>query len=80
MFVGTYTNKGSSKGIYAYRWEADSGTLQPLGLAAESANPTFLALSPDRRRLYAVNEIDEYRGARTGSVSAFSVSRAWMAS
>lgn len=73
MFVGTYTNKGSSKGIYAYHWAADSGTLQPLGLVAETASPTFLALSPDRRHLYAANEIDEYRGARTGSVSAFSV-------
>jgi 6-phosphogluconolactonase len=73
MFVGTYTNKGSSKGIYAYRWQADSGTLQPLGLAAAAANPTFLALSLDRRRLYAANEIDEYQGARTGSVSAFSI-------
>ena len=64
IFAGTYTkDKGStSQGIYAFRWDADSGTLEPLGLAGAAVNPSFLALSPDRRHLYAVNEVDEYLG------------------
>jgi 6-phosphogluconolactonase len=74
MFVGTFTNgRSTSKGIYAYRWDAEKGTLLALGLAAETASPTYLALSPNRRYLYSVNEINAYDGAATGSVSAFSV-------
>jgi 6-phosphogluconolactonase len=75
IFVGTYTkDKGStSHGIYAFRWEADEGTLTSLGLAAPTVNPSFLTFSPNRRHLYAVNEVDQYRGENSGSVSSFSV-------
>lgn len=75
IFVGTYTNdKGStSRGIYAFRWDADAGTLAPLGLAAPTVNPSFLTLSPNRRHLYAVNEVDQYRGQKSGSVTSFAV-------
>ena len=74
MFTGTGTGgKSNSKGIYAYRLDSANGTLSSLGLAAETASPTFLALSPNRRYLYSVNELNEYHGAATGSVSAFAV-------
>jgi 6-phosphogluconolactonase len=74
MFAGTITNgRSTSKGIYAFRWDPEKGTLTALGLAAETDNPTFLTLSPNRRYLYSVNEINKYDGAATGSVSAFSV-------
>src|SRR5271156_5368218 len=75
VFAGVYTdNKGStSRGIYAFRWNADEGTLAPLGLAAATPNPSFLTLSPDRRQLYAVNEIESYRGKKSGSLSSFVV-------
>ena len=46
LFVGTQT-KESSKGIYAYRWDAAKGEITLIGLAAETEYPTFLALSPD---------------------------------
>lgn len=76
FYVGTYTADGnSSKGIYAYRFDAASGESTPLGLVAETTNPSFVALSPDGRFLYAVNELDNYQGAHTGAVSAFSVDR-----
>jgi 6-phosphogluconolactonase len=75
IFVGTYTNdKGStSRGIYAFRWDADAGKLAPLGLAAPTVNPNFLTLSPTRRHLYAVNDVDLYRGQKSGSVTSFAV-------
>ena len=74
IFAGTYTDKGStSQGIYAFRWDADAGTMTPLGLAAATVNPSFLALSPDRRHLYAVNEVDSFHGEKSGSVSSFAV-------
>jgi 6-phosphogluconolactonase len=74
LFAGVYTDKKStSRGIYAFRWDADEGTLVPLGLAVTTPNPSFLALAPDRRHLFAVNEIENYRGKKSGSLSAFTV-------
>jgi 6-phosphogluconolactonase len=75
MFAGTYTkdNGSTSKGIYAFRWDADAGTLAPLGLAAATANPNFLTLSPNRRHLYAANDVDEYHGEKSGTVTSFAV-------
>jgi 6-phosphogluconolactonase len=72
VYVGTYTQK-ESKGIYAWRFDAASGKLAPLGLAAETVNPTFLALRPDRRFLYSVSEIASFDGQKSGAVSAFGV-------
>jgi len=42
-----------SKGIYAYRFDAASSALTPLGIAAEASNPSFLAIDPSHRFLYA---------------------------
>jgi 6-phosphogluconolactonase len=42
-------------------------------LAAETKNPSFLALHPNGRFLYAVGEIDRFAGAKTGAVSAFAI-------
>ncbi len=77
MYAGTYT-RGPSKGIYAYRWQAATGGFTPLGtagLAAETDNPSFLAVHPNQRFLYAVNEVSRYEGRDAGSVSAFSIDR-----
>jgi 6-phosphogluconolactonase len=74
LYVGTYTEK-ESKGIYAYRFDAASAELTPLGVAAETTNPSFLAIDPSRRLLYAVNEVQNYKGASSGAVSAFAMER-----
>jgi 6-phosphogluconolactonase len=72
MFAGTDTGgKSMSTGIYAYRWEPVTGVLSPLGLAAETASPTYMTFSPNRHLLYTVNEVNEYHGSRTGTVSSF---------
>jgi len=76
FYVGTYTESGTgSRGIYAYTLDAATGEAKPLGLAAETTNPSFVALSPDSRFLYAVNEVDNYAGGHSGAVSAFAVDR-----
>jgi 6-phosphogluconolactonase len=72
LYVGTYTEK-DSKGIYAYRFDAASTKLTPLGLAAETTNPSFLAIDPSGRFLYAVNEVQNYKGASSGAVSSFGI-------
>jgi 6-phosphogluconolactonase len=72
LFVGTYTEK-ESKGIYAYSFNAASSELTPLGVAAETSNPSFLAIDPSHRFLYAVNEVQKYKDANSGVVSAFAI-------
>jgi 6-phosphogluconolactonase len=77
MYVGTYT-RAPSKGIYAYRFQGTTGQLAPMGaagLAAETENPSFLAVHPNQRFLYAVNEVSRYEGRDAGSISAFSIDR-----
>src|SRR6202521_725383 len=74
LFVGTYTAK-ESKGIYASRFDAASSELTPLGVAAETTNPSFLAIDPSHRFLYAVNEVPKYKGDNSGAVSAFAINR-----
>jgi 6-phosphogluconolactonase len=71
LYVGTYT-RGRSQGIYLLRM-SPAGELSVSGLAAETTNPSFLALDATRRRLYAVNEIGNFRGGASGAVSAFQV-------
>jgi 6-phosphogluconolactonase len=72
FYVGTYTDHGS-KGIYAYRFDSATGESDSLGLAAESTAPSFLAIAPSGRFLYAVNEISQFNGQPTGAVSAFAI-------
>jgi 6-phosphogluconolactonase len=71
-YIGTYST-GESKGIYAYRYDAKSGKMSSLGLAAETENPSFVAVSPNGHFLYAVNEVQKYQGQASGAVSAFSI-------
>lgn len=51
FYLGTYT-KGASQGIYTAILETRTGEISPLVLAAKAKDPSFLALSPDRKFLY----------------------------
>jgi len=68
VFVGTYTDKTDSKGIYAYEFDAATGKLAPKGLAAEASNPSWLVLHPNGKWAYAANE-----SGKQSFISAFSV-------
>ncbi|MFZ0961576.1 MAG: lactonase family protein [Terriglobia bacterium] len=72
VYVGTYTGP-QSRGIYLFKLSTATGELTPLGLAAKANDPSFLAIHPNHKYLYAVNEIANYGGQRSGSVSAFSI-------
>jgi 6-phosphogluconolactonase len=72
-YIGTYTTKTSSKGIYAYRFDSEKGQLTSIGVAAETVDPSFLAVHPSGKYLYAVNEISNFNGEVSGAVSAFAV-------
>src|SRR5947207_15528254 len=81
VYVGTYTG-AKGKGVYLFRLQTENLevsqniTLVPLGIAAETPSPSFIALDLKRRRLFAVNEIDTFDGQHTGAVSAFSIDAA----
>jgi 6-phosphogluconolactonase len=75
VYVGTYT-QGASKGIYLLELDLASGSLTSKGLAVESVNPSFLAVHPSRRFLYAVGEVGDFQGEKSGAVSAFTVDAA----
>ena len=72
IYIGTYTGP-SSKGIYAYRFDANTGKATELGAAGEIANPSFLALDPSRTLLYAVSEISNFHNQHTGAISSFRI-------
>jgi len=72
VYVGTYTGP-KSQGIYQMRLDMATGALSAPELAGEAANPTFLALHPTGRFLYAVSEVRGPAGRAGGAVLAFAV-------
>src|SRR5271157_991520 len=68
VLVGTYTNKTDSKGIYAYEFDTETGKLTAKGLAVETPDPSFVAIHPNGRFVYAVNESGKH-----SAVSAFAL-------
>jgi 6-phosphogluconolactonase len=74
VYFGTYTGP-KSKGIYVSRLDVSSGALSAPELAAEVTSPSYLAVHPARDFLYAVNEVSDYGGKPTGSVTAFAINR-----
>src|SRR5437764_10446367 len=74
VYVGTYTQRGS-QGIYRFDFDPASGKLTSRALAAEAKNPSFVAMDPGQRFLYAVSEVDNVDGKSSGAVSAFAIER-----
>ncbi len=72
VYVGTYTN-AKSKGIYAYRLNKNTGALSPVGLVAETRNPSFLVTHPNGRFLYSVSETNSTGSQPGGAVSAYAI-------
>ncbi len=74
LYVGTYTSgKSTSEGIYLLELELDSGAVTTRGIAARLSDPSFLAIHPGRKLLYAVNELEELGGKKGGGVSALTI-------
>ncbi len=72
VYVGTYTT-GKSEGIYLYKFNLASGELTPHRVTRGIVNPSFLAIDRRRKYLYAVNEIEDFGGKKSGAVSAFAI-------
>ncbi|MGB6694440.1 MAG: lactonase family protein, partial [Terracidiphilus sp.] len=70
-YVGSYTgavgNGGNGEGIYSFGMDTVTGELTNSKLAAESRNPSWIAIHPSKRFLYAVNEVAD------GGITAFAI-------
>jgi 6-phosphogluconolactonase len=83
VYVGTYTEpirfgtgkilEGKGEGIYLYRMDPATGTLEFDSKTTGVVNPSYLAIDPTQRFLYAVNELKTYEDKPTGTISAFAV-------
>jgi 6-phosphogluconolactonase len=83
VYVGTYTEairfgtgkilEGKGEGIYLYRMDPATGALELDSTTTGVVNPSYLAIDPTQRFLYAVNELKTYEDKPTGTVSSFAV-------
>ena len=72
-YVGTYTPNGG--GIYLFRVDRASGALTQMQVFDDIRNPSWLAFNPTQTRLYAVSEIDNFQGMRSGAVVSYAIDR-----
>ncbi len=73
VYVGTYTRGNKSKGIYTLKLNIKTGALTEVGTTGGVVNPSFVAIHPSGKFLYAVGEISEFGGKPTGGVTAFAI-------
>lgn len=72
VYVGGQS-KTRDGGIHRFELDMDTGKLTAVGATTGVGSPSFLAIAPGGRFLYAVNERGRFRGQRTGSLSAFAI-------
>jgi len=75
VYFGTSTGP-KSKGIYVSKLDAATGRLGEARVAAETKSPSFLAVHPNNRVLFAVGEVNDFEGKPAGGVSAFAIDAA----
>ena len=73
VFIGTYTRGTRSEGIYVHRFDPESGALTPASVVSGVENPSFLALRPGGRFLYAASEVESFGGRAQGAIYAYAV-------
>ncbi len=69
LLVGTYTS-GKSEGIYIYKFDSNTGVFEYVNKATGIKNPSYLEISPDKEKVYVVNELHENNNG--GYLTAFS--------
>src|SRR5687768_5077089 len=73
LMIGTYTNTGS-KGIYVYRFNSVTGEVKWVSNTDSASNPSYLAITPNGKFVYAVYE--DGGSQKSGQVSAYSFDKA----
>lgn len=70
LLVGTYTNEQKTNGIHVYTFNTGSGDFEERSKVTDITNPSFLAVSKDKKNVYAVSE-----GGQGKGLNAFSFDR-----
>lgn len=71
LLIGTYTNTGKSQGIYSYKVNVKKDIYVQNSVTSGVSNPSYLAITPDKKFVYAVNESGD-----NSAVSAFQLNQA----
>jgi 6-phosphogluconolactonase len=79
-YVGSYSSpqgpegsKGNGKGVYVFAVDLATGSLALQQLCEDGMNPSWLALHPSARYLYAANEVSNFNDRPTGGVTAYGI-------
>ncbi|HLF95194.1 MAG TPA: lactonase family protein [Planctomycetota bacterium] len=72
VYTGSYSD-AKAEGIQVFRLDLKTGALTKVGGASGVTNPSFVALHPGGKFLYAVGETSEFAGKKVGAVAAFSL-------
>lgn len=72
VYTGSYSD-AKAEGIQVFRLDMKTGALTKVGGASGVTNPSFVALHPGGKFLYAVGETSEFAGKKVGAVASFSL-------
>ena len=72
LYIGTYT-KGMANGIFVFSFNDQTGRLIDLKRPAIINNPTSLTISPSKKYLYAVSQLDSLSADKSGGISSFRI-------
>lgn len=70
VLVGTGTS-GPDGGVFGFTLDPATGEMTLRGLAAAAQKPSFLAISPNKRFVFAVEEVGQMLGAHSGGLMSF---------
>ncbi len=72
LYLGGYSTEAAA-GLNVYRLDPGSGALEHVQAVADVVNPSFLALGPQHRCLYAISEVADFGGSKSGGVAALEI-------
>ena len=85
FYVGTYTEPikfgtgqiliGKGEGIYLTELDLQTGALKTIGISKGIVNPSYFVINKQNGFLYAVNELKQFEGKASGSVSSFNITK-----
>ncbi|MGE4587089.1 MAG: lactonase family protein [Mangrovibacterium sp.] len=75
LYAGTYS-EANSEGIYRFVYDSGNGLPERAGVTPNQENPSFMALHPGGKYLYAVSEVDRKQCRDSGSVTAYRILKA----
>jgi 6-phosphogluconolactonase len=70
LLVGTYTNEQKTNGIHVYTFNPQTAAVAEKSKFVDIRNPSYLAISKDKKNVYSVSEAGEGKG-----VNAFAFDR-----